>query len=82
MIYFRYVKKGRAVLISESPVMTVRLNFEPSGRPTSEYDINYLRDKANACVVCGRQESLTSENIVPYEYCKHFPVQRVKVYFF
>jgi len=70
---FRYVNKGRGELISESPVMTVRLNFEPSGRPSSEYDLYYLRDKANACVVCGRQETFLRKNIVPHEYRKHFP---------
>ena len=76
------MRKGRGVLISESPVMTIRLNFEPSGRPTSEYDLNYLRDKTNdACVVCGKQEFLLHGNVVPREYRKHFPTQRTRVYF-
>ena len=53
--------------------MTVRLNFEPSGRPSSEYDQYYLMDKSNNCVVCGNDESYLRKNIVPHEYRKHFP---------
>ena len=53
--------------------MTVRLNFEPSGRPSSEYDRYYLTDKVNKCTVCGQSESFLRKNIVPHEYRKHFP---------
>ena len=60
--------------------MTVRLNFEPSGRPSSEYDQYYLLDKVNKCVVCGKDESFLRKNIVPHEYRKHFP-EHLKVPF-
>lgn len=69
---FRYFAKGRGEVVCENP-MTVRLNFEPSGRPSSEYDRYYLTDKVNKCVVCGQSESFLRKNIVPHEYRKHFP---------
>lgn len=59
-------------IVCESP-FTVRLNFEPSGRPSSEYDYYYIVEKANICVVCGSDESFLRKNIVPHEYRKHFP---------
>lgn len=68
----RYVAKGRGYVVSHSP-MAVRLNFEPSGRPSTEYDQYYLTEKANVCVVCGNSESFLRKNIVPHEYRKHFP---------
>lgn len=67
-----YFAKGRGEVVCENP-MTVRLNFEPAGRPSSEYDRYYLTDKVNKCVVCGRSESFLRKNIVPHEYRKHFP---------
>ncbi|EFX73459.1 hypothetical protein DAPPUDRAFT_325251 [Daphnia pulex] len=67
-----YFAKGRGEVVCENP-MTVRLNFEPSGRPSSEYDRYYLTDKVNKCVVCGQSESFLRKNIVPHEYRKHFP---------
>ena len=72
LLDFRYVAKGRGELLCSDP-MTVRLNFEPSGRPSSEYDQYYLLDKSNNCVVCGNDESYLRKNIVPHEYRKHFP---------
>lgn len=58
--------------VCDSPV-TVRLLFEPSGRAVDEIGQYYTQEKANHCVVCGSNESYIRKNIVPREYCKHFP---------
>jgi len=67
-----YVEKERGTITCENP-LTVRLNFEPAGRPSSEYDQYYLLDKANKCVVCGQENSMLRKNIVPHDYRRHFP---------
>ena len=64
--------KERGTIVCETP-LTVRLNFEPAGRPSSEYDRYYLMDKANKCVVCGQVNSVLRKNIVPHDYRRHFP---------
>ena len=53
--------------------LTVRLNFEPSGRPEGEAGEYYLTFKANKCVVCGEEESYLKKYVVPHEYRKYFP---------
>ncbi|XP_059809844.1 exonuclease 3'-5' domain-containing protein 2 isoform X1 [Hypanus sabinus] len=68
-----YLDKGIGELISKEP-FTVKLKFEPSGRPESQQDY-YLIAKQNLCVVCGKKESYIRKNIVPHEYRKHFPIQ-------
>lgn len=65
-----YMEKNLAELISDNP-FTVRLFFEPSGRPDNDRDY-YLYEKANQCVVCGATESFVRKNIIPHEYRKHF----------
>ena len=50
--------------------MTVRLLFEPSGRPVDEQNY-YLNEKDNVCVVCGADESYIRKNIIPREYRKY-----------
>lgn len=47
--------------------LTVKLNFEPGGRPESEDDY-YLQHKENICVVCGSEEMLIKKQVVPKEY--------------
>lgn len=79
-IISRYIEKKRGDLISENP-LTVRLNFEPAGRPSTDYDRYYLMDKANKCVVCGVEDSILRKNIVPHEYRTHFPAY-LKVFSF
>ncbi|KAM6466770.1 exonuclease 3'-5' domain-containing protein 2 isoform 1-T2 [Liasis olivaceus] len=68
-----YLDKGIGELVSMEP-FTVRLQFEPAGRPESTVDY-YLTVKENLCVVCGKKESYIRKNVVPHEYRKHFPIQ-------
>ncbi|EDO46953.1 predicted protein, partial [Nematostella vectensis] len=67
-----YLDKGIGELVAEDPY-TVRLKFEPSGRPDEE-DKYYLTFKQNICVVCGQGDSYLRKNIVPHEYRRHFPL--------
>uniref|UniRef100_A0A4W5KDP2 Exonuclease 3'-5' domain-containing protein 2 n=1 Tax=Hucho hucho TaxID=62062 RepID=A0A4W5KDP2_9TELE len=68
-----YLDKGIGVWQSDEP-FTVRLLFEPSGRPDSQQDY-YLTAKENLCVVCGKNDSYIRKNIVPHEYRRHFPTE-------
>lgn len=52
--------------------MTVKLRFEPSGRPNDEFNY-YLQYKENVCVVCGKDDSYIRKLVVPKEYRKYFP---------
>jgi hypothetical protein len=54
--------------VGEDP-LTVKLRFEPSGRPKSEANY-YCQAKRNICVVCGAGEAYVRKNIVPHEYRK------------
>jgi len=67
-----YVKKGIGEIISDDP-LTVRLKFEPSGRPEGKAGEYYLSVKPNICVVCGAEESYLRKNVVPHEYRRYFP---------
>jgi len=67
-----YVSKGIADLVCEEPY-TVRLLFEPSGRPEGKAGEYYLSVKPNICVVCGNEESFLRKNVVPHEYRRYFP---------
>jgi len=67
-----YLKKGIGEMISEDP-FTVRLKFEPSGRPEGKAGEYYLSVKPNICVVCGAEESYLRKNVVPHEYRRYFP---------
>ncbi len=68
----RYVAKGLGDRVSSDP-LTVRLRFEPSGRPEGAAGQYYLTDKDNQCVVCGKEESYLRKYIVPHEYRRYFP---------
>ncbi|CRK91130.1 CLUMA_CG004817, isoform A [Clunio marinus] len=68
-----YVKKERGVVISEDPIYTVRLNFEPAGRAVGEVGEYYKCQRDNCCVVCGKTNELIRKNVVPREYRKFFP---------
>ena len=63
---------GIYLKVKDDP-LTVRLNFEPSGRPEGEAGEYYLTFKANKCVVCGEEESYLKKYVVPHEYRKYFP---------
>ena len=67
-----YVFKGLGEYVCRDPV-TVRLNFEPAGRPEGRAGEYYLTEKTNNCVVCGKEDSYLRKYIVPHEYRKHFP---------
>jgi len=67
-----YISKGIGFLVSEDPY-TVRLKFEPSGRPEGLAGKYYTTVNENICVVCGKVESLLRKNIIPHEYRKYFP---------
>ncbi|XP_075224527.1 exonuclease 3'-5' domain-containing 2 [Lycorma delicatula] len=67
-----YLNKGIAHVVCVHP-LTLRLNFEPSGRIGGEG--YYAKPKNNICVVCGSNNSMRRKNIVPHEYRKYFPVE-------
>ena len=67
-----YISKGLGYKVSDDP-FTVRLKFEPSGRPQGEAGEYYLSVKPNICVVCGRDQSFLRKSVVPHEYRKYFP---------
>jgi len=67
-----YVSKGIGYIVSQDPY-TVRLRFEPSGRPEGRAGEYYLSVKPNICVVCGKDESFLRKNVVPHEYRRYFP---------
>lgn len=67
-----YIQKGLGVQV-DGEVFTVKLNFEPSGRPEGVAGEYYLTFKENVCVVCGQSDSYLRKYIVPHEYRKHFP---------
>jgi len=67
-----YVAKGIGYIVSQDPY-TVRLRFEPSGRPEGRAGEYYLSVKPNICVVCGKDDSFLRKNVVPHEYRRYFP---------
>jgi len=67
-----YISKGIGYMVSQDPY-TVRLKFEPSGRPEGRAGEYYLSVKPNICVVCGKDESFLRKNVVPHEYRRYFP---------
>eukprot|EP00118_Oscarella_pearsei_P014632 m.126462 g.126462 ORF g.126462 m.126462 type:complete len:270 (+) comp37899_c0_seq2:1002-1811(+) len=66
-----YLDRKLADIVTQEP-LTVRLKFEPSGKP-DESKRYYLTEKSNVCVVCGREDSYICKNVIPREYRKHFP---------
>merc|ERR1712113_1238712 len=50
-----YVAKGIGSYVDEEK-LTVRLNFEPSGRPRGPAADYYLSTKNNCCVVCSKDD--------------------------
>jgi len=51
---------------------TIRLKFEPKGRPESTHG---LHAKETQCVVCGAKEPLTLHHVVPRLIRRSFPVE-------
>ena len=48
---------------------TVRLLFEPAGKPDEDRRY-YLAEKENICAVCGTTENYIRKCVVPHEYRK------------
>lgn len=69
-----YVKNGLADIVTNDPVTTIRLRFEPSGR-RGVGDPLLLDGKPNICVVCGTPEKLTKHHIIPYCFIKHMQIE-------
>lgn len=67
-----YIKKELGEIVRDDP-LTVRLNFEPSGRALGKVGEYYTQIKINQCVVCGVNDSFIKKNVVPKEYRKFFP---------
>ena len=67
-----YIAKEIGYKVCDDP-LTVRLKFEPSGRPEGRSGEYYLTVKENICVVCGKGDSFLRKSIVPHEYRKYFP---------
>ena len=68
-----YIDRDIGYRVCDDP-LTVRLKFEPSGRPEGKSGKYYLSVKENICVVCGKDKSFLRKSIVPHEYRKYFPV--------
>nr|XP_042903872.1 exonuclease 3'-5' domain-containing protein 2-like [Parasteatoda tepidariorum] len=66
-----YAMKGLGEVVSQEP-FTVRLNFEPSSRPTLD-NIFYTKEISNCCVVCGKADQFNRKQVIPSEYRKFFP---------
>jgi hypothetical protein len=66
-----YLVRGLADMVTEDPP-TVKLRFEPSGRPGKDREY-YLAEKENKCVVCGKEDGYIRKNVVPHEYRRYFP---------
>ena len=69
-----YVKNGLADIVTDDPVTTIRLRFEPSGR-RGLGDPLLLDGKPNICVVCGTNKKLTKHHIIPYSFIKHMQIE-------
>uniref|UniRef100_A0A1I8G8B8 3'-5' exonuclease domain-containing protein n=1 Tax=Macrostomum lignano TaxID=282301 RepID=A0A1I8G8B8_9PLAT len=67
-----YTERGLATVVSTDPILIIRLNFEPSGRPRGD-QAYYLAERDNRCVVCGSVQGLQRKKIVPEEFRRHFP---------
>ncbi|XP_064602351.1 exonuclease 3'-5' domain-containing protein 2-like isoform X2 [Liolophura sinensis] len=72
-----YIEKELGEKVCDDP-LTVRLYFEPSGRPDSGRNY-YLQDKENICVVCGHSNTYIRKIIVPHEYRKALKQSRDKL---
>jgi len=66
-----YLDRNLAEIVSLEP-MTIRLKFVPGGNGHVG-DPYHLSDKANICVVCGKEDDLSMHHIVPHCYRRHFP---------
>ena len=67
-----YIHKGLGEMTCEDP-LTVKLFFEPSGRPMPDADY-YTTIKENVCVVCEGTESFVRKMIIPHDYRRYFPM--------
>eukprot|EP00897_Mesotaenium_endlicherianum_P003422 jgi/Mesen1/3107/ME000184S02174 len=68
-----YVQRGLAEYVSREPPLSVRLLFEPRGRPEDDANDFYVQSKSNACVACGEAGHYLRYRLVPSCYRHHFP---------
>ncbi|XP_034935215.1 exonuclease 3'-5' domain-containing protein 2-like [Chelonus insularis] len=68
-----YINKNLGTKVNDDP-LTVKLNFEPSGRAFGEVGRYYTQVKVNQCVVCGASDKFIKKNVIPREYRKYFPL--------
>lgn len=67
-----YVKRGLAEYVEKEPP-SVRLLFEPKGKPEYEGNDFYIQSKSNRCVGCGESSHYLRYRIIPSCYKQHFP---------
>lgn len=65
-----YLKKNLATIIQDIPLI-IQLTFIANGNGRAE-DPYYLQERANICVVCGSDQTLTRHHIVPVCYRSWF----------
>lgn len=65
-----YVKRNLAVILEDTPHLTVQLTFVPQGLGGHSF---YCHIKENLCAVCGADEDLSRHHIVPYCFRRHLP---------
>eukprot|EP00850_Spirogloea_muscicola_P022332 SM000288S10784 [mRNA] locus=s288:109573:116835:- [translate_table: standard] len=67
-----YVQRSLAEYLDEEPP-SVRLLFEPKGRPEDSANEFYIQSKANRCVGCGEAGHYLRYRLVPSCYRQYFP---------
>eukprot|EP00850_Spirogloea_muscicola_P020421 SM000215S06727 [mRNA] locus=s215:111800:118939:- [translate_table: standard] len=67
-----YVQRSLAEYLDEEPP-SVRLLFEPNGRPEDSANEFYIQSKANRCVGCGEAGHYLRYRLVPSCYRQYFP---------
>lgn len=73
-----YLERNLATIVTEDP-LTIKLNFEPSGRGITNFngekddDDFYVEHRDNICVSCGSDENLLRFQIVPGKFRIFFP---------
>ena len=68
MVFEHYYKFFPVEMVDESPP-TVKLHFEPKGKPHEDRKF-YLAQKEDRCVVCGVEKNFIRKHVIPLEYRK------------
>ncbi|XP_073148987.1 protein RRP6-like 3 [Henckelia pumila] len=67
-----YLSRNLAKLVEDDP-SSIKLLFEPKGRPEDEDNDFYIQSKKNICVGCGEANHYLRYRIIPSCYRIHFP---------